>query len=155
MTTIQIEPIDPSDLARIRDTGSGANGVPNEPIELTAGQQLRCCLRLTEAGEDLLLISYAPLAAQRPWREAGPVFVHAGPCPEPFDGQIPAWFDDGPRVLRAYDRTGAMLYAQNRKVEAGAGVPGALEQQFDDPAVAEVHVRNDLPQCFIAKAVRR
>lgn len=150
-----IKPIDRADLAAIHRTGIGAGGVPNEAVALPAGQQLRCCLQRSRDGEQLLLISYAPLAAERPWREAGPVFVHAGECPEPFDGELPGWLDDGPRVLRAYDADGSMLYEQNRIVPAGAGVRATLEMQFAAPEVAEVHLRNELAQCYIAKAVRR
>ena len=56
--------------------------------------------------------------------------------------------------MRAYDRTGAMVYAANRVVGAGEGVAGALEAVFADPDVAEAHVRNLVAQCFIARAVR-
>lgn len=151
---IIIRPIDPTELARIRSTGTGAGGVPNEPVTLPAGQQLRCCLHRSRAEEGVLLISYAPLAAERPWREAGPVFIHADPCPEPFDGDLPAWLDEGTRVLRAYDAEGTMLYAHNRIVPAGAGVRAALAEQFGAAEVAEVHLRNEVAQCYIARAVR-
>lgn len=150
-----IKPIEAAELATIRSTGLAAGGVPNEEVVLPAGQQLRCCLRRSQEGEKLLLISYAPLAARRPWRETGPVFVHAGSCPELFDGELPGWLDEGPRVLRAYDTDGAMLYQHNHIVAAGDGVRATLEMQFAAPEVAEVHLRNELAQCYIAKAVRR
>lgn len=149
-----IEPIEASELTSIRSTGVGAGGVTNENVTLSAGQQLRCWLHRSEEGERLLLISYAPLSAERPWREAGPVFVHAEECPEPFEEGFPEWLDDGPRVQRAYDTDGSMLYRYNRIVPTRAGVRAALAEQFAAPEVAEVHLRNELAQCYIAKAVR-
>lgn len=68
---------------------------------------------------------------------------------------MPEWFDEGPRVLRAYTRRGTMHYPANRVVNPGDGVAAALTEMFLDPAVAEVHLRNLLAQCFIARAVRQ
>ncbi len=84
-----IKPIEASELTSIRSTGVGAGGVPNENVTLSAGQQLRCCLRRSEEGERLLLISYAPLSAERPWREAGPVFRACGGMPRAVRGGAP------------------------------------------------------------------
>ena len=149
-------PIDPADLATVRRTGRDLHGHEAEPFtEEGGGSQLRCCLHRSRPGERLLLIGHAPLAADRPWREVGPVFVHADPCPRPHDAAtFPAWLDDAPRVLRAYDASGAMRYAANRVVDTGEGVEAALRVVLDDPEVAEVHVRNLLAQCFIARAIR-
>jgi Protein of unknown function (DUF1203) len=152
--TVALIAIDPDELAEVRATGRDRQGHAAEPFTDTEGGcQCRCCLRLSAAGDALLLVSHAPLRAGRPWREAGPVFVHADDCGGP-DGRIPAWFDDAPRVLRGYDASGAMHYETNRVVEPGAGVAAALAEILADPAVAEVHVRNLLAQCFIARAVR-
>jgi hypothetical protein len=67
---------------------------------------------------------------------------------------VPDWFDQEPRVLRAYDAEGTMRYESNRVVDAGTGVGTALEEIFRDDAVREVHVRNLEAQCFIARVVR-
>ncbi|WP_205860578.1 DUF1203 domain-containing protein [Phycicoccus sp. HDW14] len=83
------------------------------------------------------------------------MFVHAGPCPAPADGSVPDWLDDDARVLRAYDSTGRMRYEHHRVVGAGEGVEVALGEVLAHDEVAEVHVRNLLAQCFIARAVRR
>lgn len=156
MTTFHIVAIDPGELAEVRTTGRDLAGHRVEPVvDLEGGSQLRCCLRRSAPGERLLLIGHAPLAADRPWREVGPVHVHEVTC----DGYgaptvVPAWFDDAARVVRAYDGSGAMVHAANRVVEAGSGVADALDAVFEDPAVVEVHVRNLLAQCFVARAVR-
>ena len=156
MTTFRLQAIDPHELAEVRSTGRDLAGHVAEPlVDTGGGSQLRCCLRRSAPGERLLLIGHAPLAADRPWREVGPVFVHEASC----DGygstdSVPVWFDDERRVVRAYDESGTMVYAVNRVVEAGSGVTAALDGVFEDPRVAEAHVRNLLAQCFLAKAVR-
>lgn len=156
MSTVTLVPIAPSELAVVRRTGRDLHGHAVEPFtDVDGGSQLRCCLARSAPGEDLLLIGHAPLAADRPWREVGPVFVHAGPCPVPHDPRlVPDWLDEAPRVLRAYDDGGAMRYAANRVVEAGEGVEAALAAVLEDEEVAEVHVRNLLAQCFVVRAVR-
>lgn len=156
MTTFHLTAIDRDELAGIRSTRRDVAGHRAEPfVDDEGGNQLRCCLRRSAPGEHLLLVGHAPLAADRPWREVGPVFVHEQACAgytEP--DRVPSWFDDEPRVVRAYDHTGAMRYASNRVVRAGEGVARALEEVFADPEVQEAHVRNLVAQCFIARAVR-
>lgn len=84
------------------------------------------------------------------------VFVHAEPCSgRTNSADVPEWFDDGSRVLRAYTTRGTMHYPANRVVDPGEGVGAALAEMFSDPAVAEVHIRNLLAQCYIARAVRQ
>ena len=156
MTTFSLRAIDTAELAEVRSTGRDRAGHRVEPfVDDEGGSQLRCCLRLSRAGERLLLVGHAPLAADRPWREVGPVFIHASPCTgHDTPGSVPSWFDDAPRVLRAYDAGGAMIHAANRVVEARAGVAAALDAVFEDPRVSQVHVRNLVAQCFVATAVR-
>lgn len=156
MTTFLLQAIDPHELAEVRATARDLAGHPVEPfVDAEGGSQLRCCLRRSAPGERLLLIGHAPLAVDRPWREVGPVVVHEAECGGlTTPDAVPAWFDDAPRVVRAYDATGAMVYPANRVVQAGAGVAEALDAVFEVPEVVEAHVRNLLAQCFVAKAVR-
>lgn len=156
MTTFRLRAIATHELTEVRSTGRDLEGHVAEPfVDTGGGGQLRCCLRRSAPGERMLLIGHAPLAVDRPWREVGPVFVHEASC----DGfgttdSVPAWFDDEPRVVRAYDGSGVMVHDVNRVVEAGSGIAAALDAVFDDPRVTEAHVRNLLAQCFLAKAVR-
>ena len=149
-------PIGPGELEAVRRDGVDAWGRPAEPlVDDEGGSQLRCCLARSLPGERLLLVGHAPLGVARPWQEVGPVFVHADPCPRPADGRVPAWLDGEARVLRAYDRTGRMRYEHDRVVGPGEGVEMALVEVLAHEEVVEVHVRNLLAQCFIARAVRR
>lgn len=156
MSPYLIQAIDPAELAAVREDGVDAHHHRvSAVVDEQGGEQLRCCLRRSEVGESIMLISHAPLPTDGPWREVGPVFVHARTCPgRPASAEVPDWFDHAPRVLRAYTAEGAMHYAANRVVEPGEGVASALAEMFLDPAVAEVHVRNLAAQCFIVRAVR-
>ena len=97
---------------------SDDNGRP--PVLLTdaeGGAPLRCCLRPSQAGEQIALVSYAPLrrwARQTgvdpgPYDEVGPVFIHPAVCGGPDGTGYPNWLAAGRRVLRAYSADGRIL----------------------------------------------
>jgi hypothetical protein len=44
------------------------------------GSPLRCCLRESAPGEQVLLIAYTPPGTRGAYAERGPVFIHARPC---------------------------------------------------------------------------
>ncbi|MGG5259150.1 DUF1203 domain-containing protein [Phycicoccus avicenniae] len=155
MVDVLLLPLPADELEAVRRDGVDAWGRTVEPsVDDEGGSQLRCCLARSLPGERILLVGHAPLGSARPWQEVGPVFVHAQACPVVADGTVPAWLDDDARVLRAYDAGGAMRYEHNRLVAAGEGVEAALAEVLAHPEVAEVHVRNLLAQCFVARAVR-
>ena len=156
MTAITIVPIDPTVLRQVRTSGVDMLGRPAEWfIDHDGGNQVRCCLTKSRPGERIGLISHRPLEVERPWAEVGPVYIHADTCPVDADTiPFPDWLDLSARVLRAYDASGAMIYAANRIVQAGDGVEAALKDILSDPMITEVHIRNLVEQCFIAKAVR-
>ncbi|MFX4270966.1 DUF1203 domain-containing protein [Propionibacteriaceae bacterium Y1685] len=156
MNTATLHAIDADELDEVRTTGSDRAGHRAEPLlDTNGGRQLRCCLGRSEPGETLLLISHAPLRQERPWREIGPVYVHADRCDgyDPATG-VPGWLDDAPRVLRAYRADGSMQHPSHRIVEPGqrGGVAAALSEMLREPEVVEVHVRNLREQCFIVRA---
>ncbi|WP_109474824.1 DUF1203 domain-containing protein [Ornithinimicrobium cavernae] len=157
MTTYVLEAIDPAELAPVRAHRVDAHGnAVTVFASLQGGEQMRCCLELSERGDRVATIAHAPLGVPGPYREVGPVFVHAEACAgRPPGPEVPDWFADAPRVLRAYTSAGTMHHPANRVVETGQSVAEALANMFDDPVVAEAHVRNLVAQCFIARAVRQ
>ncbi|NUK90280.1 DUF1203 domain-containing protein, partial [Streptomyces lunaelactis] len=83
-------PIEPAVAGQLRDTDdAGRACVPFTDTE--GGAPLRCCLRPSETGERIALVSYAPLRrwAAQTWAkpgaydEQGPVFIHAEECGGP------------------------------------------------------------------------
>lgn len=151
---LQVHPIEAKELDDIRTSGYDRFGNVPENFVSEGGDQLRCC-RLSEPTERLWLIGHAPLTVQRPWREVGPVFVHADRC-EGYDpaAGLPAFVHGSPRVLRSYTAEQAMHYAGNRLTGSDDDLGAVLQELLADPRVAEVHLRNVQTQCFIARVTR-
>ncbi|MET7610417.1 DUF1203 domain-containing protein [Streptomyces seoulensis] len=118
------------------------------------GAPLRCCLRRSEPGERIALVSYAPLrrwaaktgAEPGAYDEQGPVFIHAQPCGGPAPGGGLA-FTGAHRVLRRYSPDGRIL--GGRLVTPPEDLDAALSEAFTDPEVALVHVRAVEYGCFL------
>jgi hypothetical protein len=141
--------IDPAELEEIRRSGRDTAGNVPVPWPDPTGVPLRCCLRRGRPDEEVLLISYAPLRTQSPWREVGPVFVHARACEGwAEDSGLPPELRRGPRVLRGYREDGSLDYGAIRVVEQGEDVEPPLQELLADPEVREVHVRALAEQCF-------
>ncbi|MEV0240872.1 DUF1203 domain-containing protein [Streptomyces sp. NPDC050674] len=156
-TTHTARAIPPHALKELRSTDDA--GRPAAPFTDTeGGAPLRCCLRRSEPGERIALVSYAPLrrwAAQThatpgAYDEVGPVFIHAEPCAGRAADGLP--FTDAHRTVRRYSARGHIL--GGRLVEEPDSFDKALREAFDDPAVALVHVRAVEYGCFLYE-VRR
>lgn len=97
----------------------------------------------------IALISYAPFEHASPWREVGPVYIHAEACGGYLAGaELPSQLRSGPRLLRTYHADDTMNYAHNTLVEDGEDIEVRLNQLLSLSDVATVHVRTVLPQCF-------
>ncbi|MFJ3716632.1 DUF1203 domain-containing protein [Streptomyces sp. NPDC090057] len=158
MTTYTARPLPAAVLAELRVSDDA--GRPMTAFEDTeGGAPLRCCLRRSAPGERVALVSYAPLrrwaaatgADPGAYDEQGPVFVHAGNCAGPEDGDaLP--FTGAHRTLRRYSADGRIL--GGRLVADPDGFGPAFAEAFADPEVALVHVRAVEYGCFLYE-VRR
>ncbi|MEU7060330.1 DUF1203 domain-containing protein [Streptomyces sp. NPDC046197] len=156
-TAYAVRAIPPAVLQGLRRTDdAGRAMVP--AVDGEGGAPLRCCLRRSEPGERIALVSYAPLrrwaadagADPGAYDEQGPVFIHAEQCPGPAGADRP--FTDAHRTLRRYSARGHIL--GGRLVARPEEFDAALREAFDDPAVALVHVRAVEYGCFLYE-VRR
>ncbi|MFE0577904.1 DUF1203 domain-containing protein [Streptomyces sp. NPDC058874] len=157
-------PIEEAALQELRahdDAGRPLVPYPDEK----GGEPLRCCLRPSEVGERIALVSYAPLrrwaartgADPGAYDEQGPVFVHAEACGGPAGGDAHPFVRSGARrTVRRYDARGHIL--GGRLLDLGEDPDGMIERAlgdaFADPAVALVHVRAAEYGCFLFE-VRR
>jgi hypothetical protein len=141
----------------VRDDSGRA---PQLLTDHAGGSPVRCCLRASRPGEQLALVSYAPL---RRWAaanevdpgaydETGPVFLHAQPCRGSAGDGYPEELRDAPRMLRAYSRTGRILRAV--QVPPYGPFEKELDALLDDPDVAVVHGRAVEFGCFTFAAER-
>ena len=147
--TLTVHAIDPARLDAVRKAGVDDFGNRFSAYDATGdGEPLRCCLRFARPGEQIALISWAPFTAVSPWREVGPVYVHAGRCEGYAGSALPPELDHGPRVLRTYRADGTMDYDHTTLADAEDLAP-AIDGLLTQPGVATVHVRTVLPQCFL------
>jgi hypothetical protein len=157
--TFRISAIPPAVVAELL-VKDDAGRAPEHLTDREGGSPVRCCLRASQPGEPLALVSYAPLrrwAASRrgdpgAYDETGPVFVHPEPC-EGWDGAgYPPALRDAPRMLRAYSASGRIL--RGVQVPAYGVFEKELEQLLADSAVAVVHGRAVEFGCFTFAADR-
>ncbi|MEV5429218.1 DUF1203 domain-containing protein [Streptomyces sp. NPDC052701] len=157
MTSYIARPIPPPVLDELRTADDA--GRPMVPVtDPEGGAPLRCCLRRGAPGEQIALVSYAPLrrwaaetgADPGAYDEQGPVFVHAERCAGPDGDALP--FTGSHRTVRRYSADGRIL--GGRLVQDPAGFGPAFAEAFADPAVALVHVRAVEYGCFLYE-VRR
>jgi Protein of unknown function (DUF1203) len=152
--SLTVHPIEPARLDGVRRARDDGFGNAFTPYDATGdGEPLRCCLRFARADESIALISFAPFTEPSPWREVGPVYVHAERCEGYADGELPEELRRGPRVLRTYRPDGSMNYPHNTLVGEEDLEP-VLDRLLAKPDVATVHVRTLLPQCFLYAVTR-
>ncbi len=162
---IEVRAIGPQTAAQLLALDD-AGQQPRIRVDQAGGSPLRCCLRGSEPGERIALVSYAPLrrwAAQTgadpgPYDEVGPIFLHASPCEGPRDDGYPVAFTGTPRVLRAYSADGRILrgrLASADDVRDPEAAGKLIEEVFADPKVALVHARALEFGCFTFEIRRR
>jgi Protein of unknown function (DUF1203) len=161
----QIRPIHPDVLSELRERDDA--GAPlRVMVDEEGGSPLRCCLRRISPGEQVALVSYAPLrrwaratgADPGAYDETGPVFIHPGPCPGPASEGYPEALAGAPRVFRCYAADGRILRGRLFGVGEPSDASSAevvLAGIFDDSAVAVVHIRAVEFGCFAFEARRR
>lgn len=160
MTTYEARPIAPAALDALRETDdAGRPCVPYTALE--GGDPLRCCLRGSEPGERIALVSYAPLRrwAAETWArpgaydEQGPVFIHAEECEGPAAGRdgYPFARAGALRTVRRYDADGHIVGGRLLEIpgtDPSQGFDTALDEAFAEPEVVLAHVRAVEYGCF-------
>ncbi|WP_344497537.1 DUF1203 domain-containing protein [Streptomyces enissocaesilis] len=159
MTTYTARPVGPTALKQLRDTDDADRACAPYTDE-EGGAPLRCCLRLSEAGEHIALVSYTPLRrwAAETWArpgaydEQGPVFIHAQGCEGPagaVDG-YPFARPGALRTVRRYNAEGKITGGRLLEIPDGttAGFDAAFAEALADPEVVLVHVRAVEYGCF-------
>ena len=141
MTPLQAHAIDPARLQQIWRDGADERGNPLRAYSAVETFPLRCCLRQSRSGEQIALISYAPLTGPSPWSEVGPVFIHLQPCNGYSDEGLPADHRVGAWVLRSYRPDGSMDYDGVVVTGRDEDIERAVAALLSDARRHEVHVR--------------
>ncbi len=142
--------------ARFRATGCDDRGAALHRRTVDGpGFPCRHCLRLGEAGEEMLLGSYSlPRPAGVYWTPS-PIFLHARDCArfDAVDEIAPTVLANGLVSVRAYDAAEMCLYDLGHVCE-GAEVAAPLMRALDDPRTRFVNIHTARPGCLLAGAER-
>lgn len=161
----EVRAIEPTALDQLRLVDD-AGRAPEISVDAAGGSPLRCCLRRSLPGEQVALVSYAPLrrwaretgADPGPYDEVGPVFIHPRPCSGPDGIGYPAEFVGWPRVFRSYTAAGRILdgrLAAEHEVRDPMAAAGLLDEILANTDVALVHARAVEYGCFTFEIRRR
>ncbi len=111
----------------------------------------RRCLRDALPGERVVLLSYDPFLGDSPYRQPGPIFVHAEPCSPVPSRELPEQLMRRRLSVRSFDAAHLML---DGVVVEGAALEATADALLADDAVAYLHVHNAGPGCFAVRIDR-
>lgn len=154
----EVRAIGPDVLDQLRQHDDAGNAA-RIMTDADGGSPLRCCLRLSLPGEEVALVSYAPVrrwarqvgADPGPYDEVGPIFIHPRPCGGQDGTGYPAAIAGTRRMLRAYSADGRIRsarLAERNEVSDPVAAGSILREIFADPEVAVVHARAVEFGCF-------
>jgi len=140
----------PTELAeRLRSAPVDDYG--NEVIAREEIGPCRHCLRYSVPGERVVLVSYSPFEIRNPYKEVGPIFLHAAEC-ERYEGDgLPEAFAKKPLVLRAYD---SQQNIYRPEVVTDETQERRIEALLADPKVAYIHARSYTSGCYLFRIDR-
>ncbi|MCO6417587.1 DUF1203 domain-containing protein [Siccirubricoccus sp. KC 17139] len=151
MTRFQCVAIPSATAARWRATGRDDRGLElHRRVVDGPGFPCRHCLQLGEAGEEMLLGSYAlphPLDAY--WTPS-PIFLHARDCArfEAVEEIAPIVLANALVSVRSYDAAELCLYDLG-VVAPGAEVAPLLERALADPRTRWINIHTARPGCLL------
>jgi len=116
-------------------------------VDDEGGAPLRCCLRDSRPGEELLLTLVSPPGPQGAYAESGPVFVHAGNCDGPASSGYPDEFRRRTQVFRAYSPDGRIV--GGRVVRPTDDQEAVARELLTAEGVAFLHSRNLVHGCYM------
>jgi hypothetical protein len=155
VANFQLQALDPApfqalfelDEAQLRE-----RGIRRQLVDKYPGVPCRISLEDAALGEEVLLLSYEHQAVDSPYRASGPIFVRRGVArAQPAPGEVPDYVRRRLISLRAYDADHMMQAAD---VVPGEEVAARLQDFFDDPGIAYVHLHNARPGCFSCRVQR-
>ncbi|MFL6567534.1 MAG: DUF1203 domain-containing protein [Chthoniobacterales bacterium] len=133
-----------------RTADDGATDHRVSVVESERSAPCRHCLTWAKKGERVILFPYQSIAADRPYAESGPIFVHAESCTR-YDSpnEFPADLRNG-RVIRAYNQADEIAAA-----EVANGAPEETAARLlENPQVHFLHVRSATHGCYTFKVER-
>jgi len=116
------------------------------------GFPCRVSLQHATPGERVLLLNYAHLPVNTPYRSAHAIFVAETSAQATLDvNEVPAPLLVRTLSVRAFDKVHMMIDAD---VVEGRSASNLIERFFTDPATDYIHIHYAKRGCYAAKAVR-
>jgi len=117
------------------------------------GFPCRVSLEDAQSGEELLLLPYAHMPVDSPYRASGPIFVRRGARQRILPiGEVPPYVTRRVISLRSYDAAHMMVDAA---VCEGALVATELQRLLGNDDVSYIHLHNAKQGCFSCRVDRR
>ena len=150
--------VDAGELRRVLAAGVDHGGNRIDAFtDDEGGWPLRCCLGRSRPGDVIAIVAWSPFHFDGPYRETGPIAVHAaGDCPG-FDDDLhalPAELDASPMVLRPYGHDHRIAYDLVTHVAAGSSLTDIARALLERDDVDVVHARNVTGGCWAFTAAR-
>ena len=115
------------------------------------GFPCRLTLDDAEVGETLLLLPYAHLIGETPYRASGPIFVREATNASVQLDAVPTSMRHRLYSIRAYDANGTMLDAD---IGEGQDLEVFFERFFAAPKVAFLHLHHARRGCYACRVAR-
>jgi Protein of unknown function (DUF1203) len=156
MSQVMFEGIDTEELSVVLAARIDCGGSPIEAfVDDEGGWPLRCCLQPSVVGDRLAIIAWSPYRWTGPYRETGPVVVHAQGCAGSASlTSLPPDLNDRPMALRPYDAQHRIMYPLVEHHPAKSDLTARVAALFDHPDVVEVYAKNHVGGCFAFVARR-
>lgn len=112
-----------------------------------------CRISLTdaEAGDEVLLINYAHLAVDSPYRATHAIYIRAGETTYDAIDEVPPMLRSRLLSVRAFDAQHMLAAAD---VVDGSALGAAIEHMFIDARTQYLHVHFAKPGCYAARIER-
>jgi Protein of unknown function (DUF1203) len=150
ITGLSPEPFQP--LFGLSDAQLARHGALRQLVDRKPGYPDRIELRDPDIGESVLLLNYAHLPVETPYRSSYAIYVREGArarydrineVPEPFRSRVLS--------LRAFDEHDMLRDAD---IAPGAEVESLIERLLSNPQTAYVHAHYAKYGCFAARIER-
>jgi hypothetical protein len=155
MNTFRIVAMEAAVANQVRTTRSDGYGNTDiHPVFADEPRSFPCrvCLEEARVGDEVLLFSYSPFPRPAPYRNVGPIFVHATMC-EPYGDHesIPDLMRRRLLALRGYDVQDRMVACD---VVEGNDLETMIDRFFGNPEVSYLHAHNARAGCFLCRIER-
>jgi len=133
----------------LTDKALAEAGVQRINVTAKPGYPCRVTLQDAEVGETVLLLNYAHLSVDSPYRSAHALFVRENATASTSsENEIPEYLRIRQLSVRSFDAAGMMIDAETC---AGKDLESLIERLLGDKSADYLHVHNAARGCYLAR----